>query len=122
MKSFLSLSSAHSTSSDKPPDTSESPAFSRNSAGTPLTTVRWNICAMLFFATSINYMDRQVPGLLAPTPQHSIAWTEAQYGYIVGAFQLAYAIGLVAAGRMVDSQRPPGHRRRVPPGQFVGTT
>jgi ACS family hexuronate transporter-like MFS transporter len=57
---------------------------------------------MLFFATSINYLDRQVLGLLAPTLQHSIGWTESQYGYIVGAFQLAYAIGLVAAGRMVD--------------------
>lgn len=57
---------------------------------------------MLFFATSINYVDRQVLGLLAPTLQHSIGWTEAQYGYIVGAFQFAYAIGLVAAGRMVD--------------------
>jgi ACS family hexuronate transporter-like MFS transporter len=57
---------------------------------------------MLFFATSINYLDRQVLGILAPTLQHSIGWTEAQYGYIVGAFQFAYAIGLVAAGRMVD--------------------
>jgi ACS family hexuronate transporter-like MFS transporter len=57
---------------------------------------------MLFFAISINYVDRQVLGLLAPTLQHSIGWTEAQYGYIVGAFQLAYAIGLVVAGRMVD--------------------
>ncbi len=60
------------------------------------------ICAMLFFATSINYVDRQVLGLLAPTLQHSVGWTEAQYGYIVSAFQAAYAIGLVAAGRMVD--------------------
>jgi MFS transporter, ACS family, hexuronate transporter len=57
---------------------------------------------MLFFATSINYLDRQVLGILAPTLQHSIGWTESQYGYIVGAFQFAYAIGLVAAGRMVD--------------------
>jgi MFS transporter, ACS family, hexuronate transporter len=57
---------------------------------------------MLFFATSINYVDRQVLGILAPTLQHSIGWTEAQYGYIIGAFQLAYAIGLVTAGRMVD--------------------
>lgn len=65
-------------------------------------SVRWTICAMLFFATSINYMDRQVLGILAPTLQHSIGWTEAQYGYIVGAFQVAYAIGLVLAGRMVD--------------------
>ena len=57
---------------------------------------------MLFFAASINYLDRQVLGLLAGTLQHSIGWTEAQYGYIVGAFQLAYAIGLVIAGRMID--------------------
>jgi len=57
---------------------------------------------MLFFAASINYLDRQVLGLLAPTLQHSIGWTEATYGYIVGAFQFAYAIGLVLAGRLVD--------------------
>jgi hypothetical protein len=57
---------------------------------------------MLFFAASINYLDRQVLGLLAPTLQHSIGWTEAQYGYIVGAFQFAYAIGLILAGRLVD--------------------
>ncbi len=67
-----------------------------------MTRVRWSISVMLFFATSINYLDRQVLGLLAPTLQHSIGWTESQYGYIVGAFQLAYAIGLVLAGRMVD--------------------
>jgi MFS transporter, ACS family, hexuronate transporter len=60
------------------------------------------VCAMLFFAASINYLDRQVLGLLAPTLQHSIGWTEAQYGYIVGGFQFAYAIGLVLSGRLVD--------------------
>src|SRR5437879_13678271 len=71
-------------------------------SGSPSTRVRWSICAMLFFATSINYVDRQVFSILAPTLQHSIGWTEAQYGYIVGAFQFAYAIGLVVVGRMVD--------------------
>ena len=64
--------------------------------------VRWYICALLFFATSVNYMDRQVLGILAPTLQHDIGWTEQQYSYIISAFQVAYAIGLVAAGRMVD--------------------
>ncbi len=64
--------------------------------------VRWTICAMLFFATSINYMDRQVLGILAPVLQHSIGWTEQQYSYIVIAFQFSYAIGLVAAGRLID--------------------
>jgi len=63
---------------------------------------RWTICALLFAATSINYMDRQVLGILAPTLQHSIGWTEAQYGYIVSAFQFAYAVGLILAGQMVD--------------------
>jgi ACS family hexuronate transporter-like MFS transporter len=64
--------------------------------------VRWTVCAMLFAATSINYMDRQVLSILAPSLQHTIGWTEQQYGYIVGAFQFAYALGLIAAGRLVD--------------------
>ena len=57
---------------------------------------------MLFFATSINYMDRQVIALLKPTLSHTIGLTEINYGYIVDAFQLAYAIGLLVAGRVVD--------------------
>lgn len=64
--------------------------------------VRWRICAMLFVATSINYMDRQVIGLLKPTLQHTIGLTEADFGNIIAAFQVAYAIGLLAAGRLVD--------------------
>ncbi len=67
-----------------------------------LGRVRWTICAMLFFATSINYMDRQVIALLKPTLQQSIGLTEISYGYIVDAFQVAYAIGLLVAGRVVD--------------------
>jgi len=57
---------------------------------------------MLFAATSINYMDRQVIGLLKPTLQSSIGLTEVNYGYIVAAFQVAYTVGLLAAGRLVD--------------------
>jgi ACS family hexuronate transporter-like MFS transporter len=64
--------------------------------------VRWTICAMLFVATSINYMDRQVIGLLKPTLEQSIGLTELDFGYIIAAFQAAYAIGLLAAGRLVD--------------------
>ena len=64
--------------------------------------VRWTICAMLFVATSINYMDRQVIGLLKPTLEHSIGLTEANFGYIIAAFQVAYAAGLLIAGRLVD--------------------
>jgi len=57
---------------------------------------------MLFAATSINYMDRQVIGLLKPTLQQSMGFTEINYGYIVAAFQVAYAFGLLVAGRLVD--------------------
>jgi len=64
--------------------------------------VRWTICAMLFAATSINYMDRQVIAILKPTLEHSIGLTEIDYGYIVDAFQIAYGIGLLAAGRLID--------------------
>src|SRR5580704_7966958 len=64
--------------------------------------VRWTVCAMLFVATSINYMDRQVIAILKPTLEHSIGMTEVSYGYIVDAFQIAYAIGLLAAGRLID--------------------
>ena len=64
--------------------------------------VRWTICAMLFVATSINYMDRQVIAILKPTLEHSIGMTELSYGYIVDAFQIAYAIGLLAGGRLID--------------------
>ena len=64
--------------------------------------VRWIICAMLFFATSKNYMDRQVLGILATELQTKIGWSEAQYGYIVGAFQAAYAVGMLFAGWFID--------------------
>src|SRR5271168_2966018 len=76
----------------------EAPAF----LGARMGRVRWTVCAMLFFATSINYMDRQVIALLKPTLQTSIGMTEINYGYIVDAFQVAYAIGLLIAGRVVD--------------------
>jgi MFS transporter, ACS family, hexuronate transporter len=63
---------------------------------------RWTICALLFMATSINYMDRQVIAILKPALQNSLGMTEIDYGYIVDAFQIAYALGLVIAGRFVD--------------------
>jgi len=63
---------------------------------------RWRICALLFFATTINYIDRQVLGVLAPYLQPIIGWDEIQYGYIVAAFQAAYALGLLAVGGVID--------------------
>jgi ACS family hexuronate transporter-like MFS transporter len=73
-----------------------------SSIGARIGRVRWTICAMLFAATSINYMDRQVIAILKPTLEHSIGMTEVGYGYIVSAFQIAYALGLLAAGWFVD--------------------
>jgi ACS family hexuronate transporter-like MFS transporter len=63
---------------------------------------RWTICALLFFATTINYIDRQVLGILAPVLQKDIGWNEIEYGYIVTAFQAAYALGLLFVGRLID--------------------
>jgi ACS family hexuronate transporter-like MFS transporter len=66
-------------------------------------SIRWRICALLFFANTINYMDRQVLGVLAPLLQTKIGWNEVQYGYIVEAFQAAYALGLLVAGSIIDA-------------------
>ena len=63
---------------------------------------RWVICALLFLATSINYMDRQVISILKPTLQHSLGWTEIDYGNIMFAFMTAYALGNLLAGRVMD--------------------
>lgn len=81
------------------------------SAGTGLTPggamekighYRWTICALLFFATTINYIDRQVLGILAPTLQRELHWSETQYSAVVSWFTAAYAIGFLFAGRLLD--------------------
>jgi ACS family hexuronate transporter-like MFS transporter len=63
---------------------------------------RWTICALLFFATTINYVDRQVLGILAPDLQKEIGWTELDYGRIVIAFQVSYAVMMLVWGRILD--------------------
>lgn len=63
---------------------------------------RWIICALLFFATTINYVDRAVLGVLAPTLRTEIGWTDQEYGYISASFTLAYAIGFLFAGWFID--------------------
>ena len=70
-----------------------------------LTTIgryRWTICALLFFSTTINYMDRQVLGLLKSTLMGDLNWTESDYGDVVAAFSLFYAFGYVGVGRLMD--------------------
>ncbi|MFZ0393002.1 MAG: MFS transporter [Terracidiphilus sp.] len=85
----------------------------------PVLRGRWNICAMLFVATTINYVDRQVLSILAPilhgtvlhlqpfipgwhTTETTLNLSEIQYGNIVWAFQVAYALGVIFAGRLID--------------------
>ncbi|HTH38948.1 MAG TPA: MFS transporter [Pyrinomonadaceae bacterium] len=63
---------------------------------------RWMICALLFFAATVNYVDRQVLGLLKGTLQHEFGWNEIDYSWIVFSFQTAYAIGLLFVGRLMD--------------------
>lgn len=101
---------AESTYKPEPAELSAEPALLRG---------RWTICAMLFVATSINYMDRQVLAILKPvlagstlhlepffhgwpTVQTSISMNEIQYGYIVDCFQVAYGLGVIFAGRLID--------------------
>ena len=63
---------------------------------------RWVVCALLFSATAINYMDRQVLGILILPLQKELGWTESQYGYIIAGFQATFALGLVLAGPTID--------------------
>jgi ACS family hexuronate transporter-like MFS transporter len=64
--------------------------------------LRWTVCALLFFATTINYVDRQVLSLLAKTLETSIGWNNIQYSNITTAFAIAYGAGLLGAGRLLD--------------------
>ena len=63
---------------------------------------RWSICALLFFATTINYMDRQILSLLKPILDNELHWTNEQFGQVNAAFQAAYALGLLGFGAFID--------------------
>lgn len=76
---------------------------------TPLDTTinvigkfRWTICALLFFATTVNYLDRQVLSLLAPSLSKEFGWSNTDYANITAAFQFIYAIAMLFAGRIID--------------------
>ena len=66
------------------------------------SSFRWVIVGLLFAANGINYLDRQMIGLLKPTLQHDLGWSELGYGDIVFWFQAAYAVGYVSFGRLID--------------------
>jgi ACS family hexuronate transporter-like MFS transporter len=63
---------------------------------------RWTICALLFFATTVNYLDRQVLSLLQPLLAEKFGWTNSDYANIASIFQFTYAIAMLFAGRFID--------------------
>lgn len=106
----MDLQSTRTTLRQEEPTTAIGPSHASDPGGTSavrllsqaMTHYRWMICALLFFATTINYVDRQIIGLLKPTLQNEIGWNEVDYSNIIFAFQLAYAVGLLFAGRLMD--------------------
>lgn len=64
--------------------------------------MRWSMCALLFFATTVNYIDRAVLGVLKPLLDSDLKWTQDDYGWIVIAFQATYAAGYLFAGGVID--------------------
>ncbi len=67
-----------------------------------VSSYRWSICALLFFATTVNYLDRQVLSLLQPTLSGEFGWTNTDYGNITAVFQFVYALAMLFAGRFID--------------------
>jgi MFS transporter, ACS family, hexuronate transporter len=63
---------------------------------------RWTVCALIFFATTINYLDRQVIGILKPLLESDLNIGEVEYGNIVTIFQLFYGVSMLLAGRLID--------------------
>ena len=71
----------------------------------PVTTIgryRWAICGLLFFATTVNYMDRQILSLLKPILDNQLHWSNEEFGAVNSAFQGAYAVGGLVFGWLVD--------------------
>ncbi|MFZ0280398.1 MAG: MFS transporter [Bacteroidales bacterium] len=63
---------------------------------------RWTVCALIFFATTVNYLDRQVIGILKPLLESDLGIGEKDYAHVIMAFQLLYGVGMVIAGRLID--------------------
>ncbi len=82
----------------------EAPETSARGAvrGAVIPSYRWVICALLFFATTINYIDRQILALLKEILDREIGWTNEQFGWVNSAFQVAYGLGLLGFGWFVD--------------------
>ena len=73
-----------------------------NKINEKVSNYRWSICALLFFATTVNYLDRQVLSLLQPLLSDEFGWTNSDYANITAVFQFIYAISMLFAGRFID--------------------
>ena len=82
------------------------PVDQTRAAAPTIGRYRWRICTLLFFVTTLIYLERQVLGVLAPELERVIGWDEIQYGNIVMAFQMAYALGMLLSGRFLDVVGP----------------
>jgi len=91
-----------STTKTRPEGSQSSNPQIAKSPNSSVGYIRWIICGLLFFAATINYIDRQVIGILKPTLAAEFGWSELDYADIVFAFQFAYAIGFLIAGRFMD--------------------
>lgn len=78
------------------------PGPSSSSVKQVIGNYRWTICALLFFATTINYLDRQVLSLLQPELEERFGWSNTDYANIAAVFQFVYAISMLFAGRVID--------------------
>lgn len=85
------------------PESGDAPYRVGIAQGLRVGRYRWVVCGLLFTATAINYVDRQMIGVLKPVIQTDLRWTEGQYANIVFWFQAAYAIGFLVMGRFVDA-------------------
>ena len=82
--------------------TTNTMASKLNAANDKIGKYRWTICALLFFATTVNYLDRQVLSLLQPFLSEQFGWTNSDYANIAAVFQFSYAIAMLFAGRFID--------------------
>src|SRR5512133_1786634 len=73
-----------------------------NSMAGSIKNYRWTICALVFFATTVNYLDRQVISLLKSVLSEDLQWNDGDYANVEIAFKLAYSFGMLIAGRVVD--------------------
>ncbi|MEI6946026.1 MFS transporter [Paraflavisolibacter sp. H34] len=85
-----------------PVKSSASGSGAGNQGSSKIGNYRWTICGLVFFATTVNYLDRAVISLLKSTLETEMGWNDADYANIEIAFKLFYAIGLLGAGRLID--------------------